>query len=109
MSDLSQANDHTLLVLYLQQFRDVAKKKKRVNVGIFPKSGTPLPPVWEFFPDFTVYFWEVSHVKNSKKNGCGIRVDPPPVFSKFTHFPVFFSSADVPKEKLLKLLNQINL
>ena len=24
------------------------------------------------------------------KNGCGIRVDPPPVFSKFPHFPVFF-------------------
>ena len=24
------------------------------------------------------------------KNGSGIRVDPPPVFSKFPHFPVFF-------------------
>ena len=31
-------------------------KKKRENVGIFPKTGTPpSPPVWEFFPDFTVY------------------------------------------------------
>ena len=28
-------------------------KKKRENVGIFPKSGTPpLPPVWEFFSRF---------------------------------------------------------
>ena len=29
--------------------RDVAKKTKRENVGIFPKWGTPppLPPVWE--------------------------------------------------------------
>ena len=27
-------------------FRDVSHKK-RENVGIFPKSGTPLPPVWE--------------------------------------------------------------
>ena len=24
------------------------------------------------------------------KHGSGIRVDPPPVFSKFPHFPVFF-------------------
>ena len=51
--------------------RDVCQKK-RENVGIFPKSGTPpLPPVWEFFPDFTVYFWEVSNVKNSKKMEVG--------------------------------------
>ena len=47
-------------------------KKIRENVGIFPKSGTPPPPpVWEFFPDFTVYFWEVSHVKNSKNMEVG--------------------------------------
>ena len=52
--------------------RDVAKKNKRENVGIFPKSGTPpLPPVWEFFNDFNVYFWEVSHVKNSKNMEVG--------------------------------------
>ena len=57
----------------VERIRDVAKKKNRENVGIFPKSGTPppLPPVWEFFPDFTVYFWEVSHVKNSKKMEVG--------------------------------------
>ena len=73
---------------------DVAKKKKRESVGIFPKSGTPPPPppCLVFFPDFTVYFWEVSHVKKSKKwkwdSGR-----PPPLFfssSKFPHFPVFF-------------------
>ena len=33
------------------------------------------PPCLGVFPDFTVYFWEVSHVKNSKKNGCWIWVD----------------------------------
>ena len=48
-------------------------KKIRENVGIFPKSGTPptLHPVWELFPDFPVYFWEVSHVKNSKNMEVG--------------------------------------
>ena len=30
------------------------------------------------------------------KNGSGIRVDPPPVFSKFPHFPVFWGGY-VPK------------
>ena len=65
-------------------------KKTRENVGIFPKSGSPLPPVWEFFPDFTVYFWEVSHVKNSKKNGSGIRVDTPNFFQNSHIFPFFF-------------------
>ena len=51
----------------------LAKKTKRENVGIFPKWGAPppLPPVWEFFPDFTIYFWEVSHVKNSKNMEVG--------------------------------------
>ena len=59
-------------VEYYRQVRDVCQKKQRENVGIFPKSGTPpLPPVWEFFPDFTVYFWGVSHVKNSKKMDVG--------------------------------------
>ena len=72
-------------------FRDIAKKKNGKMWEFFPSRGPPLPPVWDFFPDFPVYFWEVSHVKNSKKNGSGIRVDPPPpVFSKFPHFPVFF-------------------
>ena len=42
-----------------------------------------------------IYCWGVSHVKNSK-NGSGIWVDPPPVFSKFPHFPVFFLD-NVPK------------
>ena len=64
-----------MLILHIQcQFiKGSLPKTKRENVGIFPKSGTPsLPPVWEFFPDFTVYFWEVSHVKNSnKKMGVG--------------------------------------
>ena len=27
--------------------RDVPRKKKRENVGIFPKWGDPPPPVWE--------------------------------------------------------------
>ena len=55
----------------MHQYLRTSPKKKRENVGIFPKSGPPLPPVWEFFPDFTVYFWEVSHVKNSKKMDVG--------------------------------------
>ena len=38
------------------------------------------------------------------KNGSGIRVDPPPVFSKFPHFPVFFL-ADVPKS--IRLLSAL--
>ena len=54
---------------YLQ--RDVAQKKTG-KCGNFSQVGDPpLPPVWEFFPDFTVYFWEVSHVKNSKKMEVG--------------------------------------
>ena len=76
-------------VEYYRQVRDVCQKKQRENVGIFPKSGTPpLPPVWEFFPDFTVYFWEVSHVKKSKKWKWDSGRTP--VFSKFPHFPVVF-------------------
>ena len=48
-------------------------QKKTGKCGNFSQVGDPppLPPVWEFFPDFTVYFWEVSHVKNSKKMDVG--------------------------------------
>ena len=56
----------------INQYKGRCPKKKRENVGIFPKSGTPpLPPVWEFFPDFTIYCWGVSHVKNSKNMEVG--------------------------------------
>ena len=57
----------------LTQIRDVSQKKTG-KCGNFFQVGDPsppLPPVWEFFPDFTVYFWKVSHVKNSKKMEVG--------------------------------------
>ena len=62
-----------IVALVTELHKGRCPQKKRENVGIFPKLGTPhpLPPVWEFFPDFTVYFWEVSHVKNSKKMDVG--------------------------------------
>ena len=51
-------------------------QKKSGKCGNFsqvgdPLVGTPLPPVWEFFPDFTIYCWGVSHVKNSKNMEVG--------------------------------------
>ena len=47
-------------------------KKTTGKCGNFSQIGDPpLPPVWEFFPDFIVYFWEVSHVKNSKNMEVG--------------------------------------
>ena len=45
-------------------------QKKMGKCGNSSKIGDPLP-VWEFFPDFTVYFWEVSHFKNSKNMEVG--------------------------------------
>ena len=47
------------------------KKNNGKMWEFFPSRGPPLPPVWEFFPDFTVYFWEVSHVKTVKKMEVG--------------------------------------
>ena len=38
------------------------------NLGTSAKKNGKM---WEFSPDFTVYFWEVSHVKNSKKMEVG--------------------------------------
>ena len=66
-------------------------KKKRENVGIFPKSGPPpLPPVWEFFPDFTVYFWGSPMLKTVKK-WMWDSGRPPPLFFQNSHiFPFFF-------------------
>ena len=37
------------------------------------------------------------------KNGSGIGVDPPPVFSKFPHFPVFFFGS-VPKDAIFTMI-----
>ena len=34
------------------------------------------------------------------KNGCGIRVDPPPVFPKFPHYPVFFLATSLSMQQL---------
>ena len=56
-----------------------AKKEKRENVGIFPKSGNPPPPSLVIFSWFYSLFLKVTHVK-TVKNGSGIRVDPPPPF-----------------------------
>ena len=88
-----------------QILRDVAKKK-RENVGIFPKSGTPLPPFGNVMFFRRKKLWFILHCRTLEtfivgwflmlktvKNGSGIRVDPPPVFSKFPHFPVFVGGA----------------
>ena len=71
----------------------------------------PLPPVWEphvckekkWFVGLNGLFCILgpflggSPMLKTVKNGSGIRVDPlpPPVFSKFPHFPVVFF-ANVP-------------
>ena len=82
--------------------REAPPKKKRENVGIFPKWGAPPPSplfgndmfffflkLW-FILHFRTFFWGISHVKNSKKWKWDSGRPPPPVFSKFPHFPVFF-------------------
>ena len=66
-------------------------QKKRENVGIFPKSGTP-SPVWEcyvcekkkwfilHFRTLGTFIFVGSPMLKTVKNGSGIRVDPPPPF-----------------------------
>ena len=69
--------------------RDVAPPKKRENVGIFPKSGTPPSPLFgNFFPILLFIFGGSPMLKTVKKNGSGVRVDPPPLFFQNSHiFP----------------------
>ena len=71
----------------------------------FPSRGPPPPPpVWEFFPDFTIYCWGVSHVKNSKKWKWDS--GRPPYFLKIPTFSRFFWGGSVPytntQHKILK-------
>ena len=81
---------HQLFNITNNQIRDVSPQKKRENVGIFSKSRPPrLSPVWEFFPDFTVYFWGVSHVKKSKK-WMWDSGRPTPLFFPIPTFSRFF-------------------
>ena len=86
-----------------QILRDVAKKK-RENVGIFPKSGTPLPPFGNVMFFRRKKLWFILHFRTLEtfivggspmlktvKNGSGIWVDPPPpCFFKIPTFSRFF-------------------
>ena len=48
-------------------------KKNGKMWEFFPSRGPPHSTQFViFFPDFTFYFWEVSHVKNSKKMEVGL-------------------------------------
>ena len=51
--------------------RDGCPKKNGKMWEFFPNRAPPLPPVWEFFPDFTFFFGEGSHVKNNKNMEVG--------------------------------------
>ena len=77
-----------------------ACQKKRENVGIFPKSGTPPPPCL----GMTRLFEKKNHglfcilggspMLKTVKTGIGIRVDPPPLFFQNSHiFPFFFGGS----------------
>ena len=81
-------------------------EKKRENVGIFPKWGTPpLPPVWECHVFEKKKIWFILHFRTLEtfivggspmlktvKNGSGIWVDPPwPCSFKIpTFYRIFF-------------------
>ena len=87
----------------LSCLRDVCQKK-RENVGIFPKSGTPLPPFGNVMFLREKKLWFILHFRTlgtfivggspmlkTVKNGSGIRVDPPLLcFFQNSHIFSFF-------------------
>ena len=85
------------MLIFVVQIRDAPQIKKRENVGIFPKWGTPPPPpclgMTRLFEEknhgLFCILGGVSHVKNSKKWKWDSGRPPPPVFSKLPHFPIF--------------------
>ena len=76
-------------MLTYNTLRDVPPpQKKGENVGIFLKSGTPLPPVWECHVCEKTKLWFILHFRTlgtfivggspmlkTVKNGSGIQVD----------------------------------
>ena len=73
-----------------QILRDVAKKK-RENVGIFPKSGTPLPPFGNVMFFRRKKLWFILHFRTLETFIVGwflMLKTVKNVFSKFPHFPL---------------------